>query len=423
MAVLVDFSDKPASETAEDLVKSIQFPVLSEFLKKSSFGNLDFQVSTTDKFYRMPSDSGDYNYNEMTTEIHQRYTNDALAATKGEVSFNGTSILFVIPNSDAADTISVTATGFFESTAPDGTVIPGLVTFGGNATFSGKPPVAGPVGISMGLSGFCPSLEDSRGMEGLSLFCPNPGPESDFLAVDKWALGWLEDGGIACLSQPVNTTVTLSPIESGTAAGLDAKLAVVALGNDEYVTAEARTSDLGDGGRDKCGTGVVLNRVRFVEGSLSTDESWLLDSTPSSGGCAGADTNWEWSDAPLAIGDRRSANISVPGTGLGITLLADDNDMYVIRVESGDTGGTCQENATAPTATCGGNHTSATATYPGGTAVPNATTTFEFTQTPTNYGPPQASTTGTGVPGSASIPLMGFESLYPLVFVLFVNLL
>jgi hypothetical protein len=127
--IFVDFPNAPAGST--DTVKALHdhfMPGASNWYNTSSYGRLQLEVITDNKFYRMSANSNTYGWTRsLTSALQRKYISDATkAAGKAPGKMD---VLYIVPNKGAKD-IWFSPTYMGPSTFPDGTVAPKTVTFG-----------------------------------------------------------------------------------------------------------------------------------------------------------------------------------------------------------------------------------------------------------------------------------------------------
>ena len=326
--VFVDFPDFPATTTTDDLFANIS-SAPAELFKTMSYGKLNLElVPLLDQFYRMPDISSSYNYSRaLTTEMHLKYINDALAAIPSSVSFRDIDVLYILPALDAAEISFSTSTGE-DVTTPDGYTISSTITYGQDLYYSwGYKTINHETGHAMGL----PDLYPYDGgavptyVGGFDLMGLIAGQSPDYLAWHKWQLEWINDEQVECVVDAGLTTHRISPIE---VEGKGIKAIAIPLNETAYLLAEVR-SNLGID-EEACGTGVLLYTADTnITRSSTSDQPpiMVIDTTPGSGGCA-IDNGGELNDAPLKVGDSWDTQL-----GVVITIKEQDGDDYIVDVE------------------------------------------------------------------------------------------
>ncbi|KAI1396969.1 M6 metalloprotease [Hypoxylon fuscum] len=318
----VDFSDQAATETPQSL-HDFFLPAAAEWYGTSSYGALNLNVTAdTSRFYRMPVTAASYGWDRgLSYETHQKYIQDALDAYGKTIP--ATDVLYVVPTENAkAISFSPTFMGDVETRAGV-YVAKKSVTFGLDAYTTWKYLVLNhETGHTMCLPDYYPFNGSATGLfiGGWDLMGLISGPSPDYFAWDKWRLGWLSDDQIECVSGAGSSTHTLTPLEKTGGP----KAVVIKHNSTNVLVAELRTADSLDAA--SCSTGVLLYTVSTA---TATGEGpvRVLDTTPSSGGCAGDKLN----DAPLSL--KGTSSYTVPQWGVKVTVVKESSDGVDIKVE------------------------------------------------------------------------------------------
>ena len=320
--IFVDFSDQSATESSPTELRDFFLPSAADWYYTSSYGALNLSVTAdTSRFYRMPATAASYNWQRgLTAEQQEVYIQDALAAYNAPIP--PVDVLYIVPTANAR-LISFSPTFLGNVTTRDGTHVAGkAVTFGydGYGTW-GYLVLNHETGHTMCLPDYYPFNSTDTGLfiGGWDLMGLISGPSPDYIAWDKWRLGWLADDQIDCVSVAGVTSHTLTPLE--TAGG---KKAVVVRHNaTDALVAEVRSS--GGLNSASCATGVLLYTVS-TETNPGDGPVRVLDATPRSGGCADDELN----DATLTVGGVNS--YTVTAWGVEVTVVAKDGEDYTIQV-------------------------------------------------------------------------------------------
>lgn len=323
--IFVDFPDAEASEPTEEL-HQLFIPGAPDWYSNSSFGKLTLDVTAdTSRFYRMPAESSTYSYDRsITSELLEKYIQDALNAVGKAVNFAGTDVLYIVPTK-AAKSISFSPTFMGQVTAGDGTVISKTVTFGQDAPDSwGFLVMNHETGHTMGLPDLYPS-DGSGGsttmyVGGHDIMGLISGGLPDYFAWHKWKLGWFTDNQFDCVDGAGLTTHTITPV--GTKEGV--KAVVVKRDETTAIVAEVRAKAGAD--RKACSAGVLIYTVSTSTASGSGPIR-VHDATPGSGGC----DNEELNDAHFTTEAGRKTFVSEDG--VKITVTGQKGDDYTVTVE------------------------------------------------------------------------------------------
>ncbi|TGJ87369.1 hypothetical protein E0Z10_g1407 [Xylaria hypoxylon] len=291
--MFVDFPDQGADESTPEVLRDFLLPRAADWYDRASYGALDLLVmADTSRFYRMPATAASYNWERgLTAEKHQRYIQDALAAYNAPIPV--VDVLYIVPTANAT-AITYSPTFMGNVTTRDGTyVAKKSVTFGYDAYKTwGSLVLNHETGHAMCLPDYYPFNGSATGLfiGGWDLMGLISGPSPDYLAWDKWRLGWLSDNQVDCVAEAGQTSHVLSPLEvSG------GKKAVVIKHNDtNALVAELRSSRSLDSA--SCATGILLYTVSTMI-ATGGGPMRVLDPTPSSGGCGGDELN----DATLTV--------------------------------------------------------------------------------------------------------------------------
>ncbi|KAK7745171.1 hypothetical protein SLS62_009884 [Diatrype stigma] len=336
----VDFSDQEATGTGDDTPEALRdffVPGAAEWYATASYGALALNVTAdTSRFYRMPATAASYGWDRgLTYEVHEQYIQDALdgyADGGGSAAGIDADVLYVVPTRAAA-LISFSPTFMGDVATRAGThVAKKAVTFGADAYEAWQYLVLNhETGHTMCLPDLYPLDGRATGLfvGGWDLMGYINGPSPDYLAWNKWRLGWLADAQVGCVDGSGSTAHTLSPVEvsssEGAAAVADSVKAVVVRHNDTAVlVAEARSRLAVD--EAACAVGVLLYTVTTDTGS-GEGPVQVVDANPGSGGCADDELN----DATLTLDG--TSTYSVPGWGVTVTVTGRDGDAYAIQVD------------------------------------------------------------------------------------------
>ncbi|KAK0115135.1 hypothetical protein ONS96_013603 [Cadophora gregata f. sp. sojae] len=380
--IFIDFPDSPTNGSAEALLETLPFSQVTNFLNESSFGQLNLNITAyADKFYHMPGASTSYRYAfPLTTEAHLAYASDAVAAVGTNISFDDTQILFIVP--PPASSIPFSTTAFVPLVTKSGKTIPRFVTFGADAfTKSTRfdAMTAALIGYDLGLRPACPPAAGQGAgdpnLGGFSPFCIATPLVPDFLARQKWTLGWLDgETQVTCVDRngnssdtAVNSTVTIGAVEVvEDTTKSQTKLAVMALPGGLSLYAEARTLKGLDTG--SCLSGAGAGGVLLYYG-LATSDATMTDTIYVINPQQGSDTATTGPEtcanglpgflAPLGLAINQVNNFTIPNTGVRVTVLSQNQEegTFDVRFESH-----VQDTASPTTTTASSSTSSATST-------------------------------------------------------------
>jgi M6 family metalloprotease-like protein len=209
--LFVDFSDAPASIEPQQ-VFSLIYPDAPNFYKAVSYGRLDYQLDPYQVWIRMSKPSTDYGWSNLTADLHRAYIQEAVTLADQNVDFSKSDMVVVMANPNAAVLANgPTLTGL--SYTADGKSFDNGVTSGADlATWSFKW-LNHEAGHSMGLVDlYAFSGDMDRFVGGFSVMGLISGLAPEYLAYERWLLGWLDDAQISCQKND-DSTVTLTAIE------------------------------------------------------------------------------------------------------------------------------------------------------------------------------------------------------------------
>ncbi|KAI0015131.1 M6 metalloprotease [Xylariomycetidae sp. FL0641] len=349
LMLFVDFDDAPATGAGLDTPEALRdffLPAAADWYKTASYGALDLVVDarTQAGFARMPYNASAYGYDRgMSAGAQLGYIADALAASAGALAAADdlpVDVLYVVPTRAARDIdFSTTYAEAIAVPGANGTGTGGEVRVARKAVTLGQDAVdvwGGPAtlnhetGHALCLPDYYPFDGRPAGTYtgGWGLMGLVAAPAPDYLAWDKWRLGWLADDQVACVEQQESSSSSssshlLTPLETG-GAGLKAVVVVERHGGSEALVAELRSARGLDG--EVCAPGVLLYTVSTTtptgEGPVR-----VLDANPLSGGCAGE----ELSDGTLTLAGVSS--FAVPGWGVEVTVTKESDEGVEIRVD------------------------------------------------------------------------------------------
>lgn len=239
--LFVDFSDVPATQAPEQ-VMSIISPRAEQYFQAVSYGRLNVVFNTTDKWIRMSKRSIDYHFGRGAAfEIQQAYMQEAIDLAGSEISYSDTDAVLIIAN-PAAKAIDW-GPGF--AAMPGHGIRAGGRYFLNGATSGSDLPVLGftwfnhEIGHVMSLvdlAGPLPKNQLWHTYVGDFSVMGNPvGKAPEYLAWERWQLGWLDDDQVKCVTS-VDANLVLTPIERK--GGV--KLALIPTGPTTAVAVESR---------------------------------------------------------------------------------------------------------------------------------------------------------------------------------------
>jgi M6 family metalloprotease-like protein len=329
--LFVDFPDLHGRESTSALYRTL-VPSARRWYDQVSYGRLRLRVTAVHRWFRMPRQLREYNLIGADWGLQREYISEAVAAANESVDFSAYELVYVV----APKGTKIERSPAFEAYAGSGIPVDGTeLRFG--ATFFEDTKVDAryasnvlihETGHIIGL----PDLYDVPHPKFWSLFRFVGGwdmmswndPGFDFLAWEKWKLGWLAPSQLACLDRPGQMTATLTPLER--AGGL--KAIVMQTSDSRAFVVEARRRIGQDTGL--CAEGVL---VYTVDASVRSGDG------PVRVRAAEPDRSSELRDrcgplynAPFARGRGRIARFEDAPAGISVNVIRSGRSGYRVRV-------------------------------------------------------------------------------------------
>ena len=329
LLLYVDFSDAVATETFEalsELLVASSRPVLTAL----SRGRFSLDVTEHRVWLRMPKPSSQYGLADGATFAeHKTYIADATALANASVDYSRFDAVFIVAAKGAQVPISPTfVPGTGNGIVLDGKELRHAVTFGedirSTGTNYGRNVLIHETGHLLGLPDiyrfsqpYPAYLADAGGWTTMSW---TGTPIAHFAGWEKWILGWMDDGQVACLSGPGTQVVALSPVQSETGT----LMSVVKLSATKAVVVEARSDAL------LCDAGVL---VYEVDAQIATGQGPLKVHTAQSGtDSVKSNRCGPKYDAPFDLGTGEVASYTLSASGVSLQVLAEQSGGWVVRV-------------------------------------------------------------------------------------------
>jgi M6 family metalloprotease-like protein len=260
--VFVDFPDVAADRTPEAAFARIS-PGAEAFFAATSYGRLELVLDPHLEWLRLSRNAPHYAEGLTSFEGHRAFIEEAVEAADPGFDFSAADLVVVIaaPNA-AAIPYGPTWMGIrgWEIEA-DGNAMTNGITSGHDLLFWSSQWLNHEMGHSMSL----PDLYQFGGPGGFtrpfSLMDLIDSDAPEFLAWERWQLGWIDDDQVRCAAY--DAPIRLTPIS--TAGG--PKAAMVPLGDDRVLVAESRRAIGYDAGLGR--TGVV---VTLIDGGIPTGQ-------------------------------------------------------------------------------------------------------------------------------------------------------
>jgi M6 family metalloprotease-like protein len=245
--LFVDFSDAPASQTPQQVFSVIN-PGAPQYYYTVSYGRLNYVLDPYFVWLRMSKPSTGYGWSSLTAALHQAYIQEAVSLADPSVDFSNVDIVIVMANPAATALPNGPAfTG--GNYSADGKTFYNAVTSGADLTYWGSRWLNHEAGHTMGLVDLYAFRGDThRFVGGFDMMGLISGLAPEYLAYDRWLLGWLDDAQISCQLNS-DSTVTLTAIEQP--GGI--KAVMVPTGPTSLVVVESRRTLGFDSGLTKTG--------------------------------------------------------------------------------------------------------------------------------------------------------------------------
>jgi M6 family metalloprotease-like protein len=324
----VDFSDAPANESIPALTEQLVPPAQAAYTAMS-YGKFSLAIDAAARWVRVPHPSTYYGLNAADGPAHKdQYIADAIAAADADVDFSRYQVVYLVASAGAsADMTTETDRLPGQPLAlADGTEIRHAV-FIGNARLHearhGSDGIIHETGHVLGLPDLYGDPTSVGGWDPMSF---NVQPGAEFVAWQRWKLGWLAPAQIRCVQPGRTVEATLAPLE--TAGGV--KMLVASLDANQALVLENR-QPLGNDAR-LCDRGVL---AYTVDGTITFPGSpiHVLRAHPGTDADGAKEQQCgPGYDAPLDLGAGETSSLSVPGTGVTVELVSAAGNAYVVRV-------------------------------------------------------------------------------------------
>jgi M6 family metalloprotease-like protein len=306
--LFADFPDAAATRSTGEIM-DILLPTAASFAHDVSYGKMSLALDAHPVWLRMSKPSSSYAQDIRTFEGHRDWLQEAMDLADDAVDFSDTALVLVMATPNASQiAYGPTWTGYSGAggtLTADGAQITNGITSGADLLHWGGLWLNHEMGHSM-------SLVDLYNYEGGSGFSApfsmmdvisSSAPE--YLAYERWFLGWIEDSQIYCL--PSSATVTLTAIEQD--GGY--KAAMVPLDDNRVLVVESRRA---------LGWDAALPRGGVIV--------YTVDTTVASG------------YGTIVVGNERTAlapqeSLTVSGITVTVVKATEDTDRVTIAVPAG----------------------------------------------------------------------------------------
>ena len=358
--LFVDFPDRPASAVTQVAPIDYRQPQpYYEFLKASvpwfqtaSYGRFNLEITPIYKWYRMPKPSTQWRMDYRTTDPARRLSADgqgeftaaAVAAADPEVDFSGYDFIYTVPaRNQTAIASSPELNNYTHQIVADGNDLGNGDNFGGDMFSWGYKLLNHETGHAVSLTeGYNAGTGGTfRYMGQWDMMGNISGNAPDYIAWNKWKLGWLNDNEVDCVATDGVTEHTLSA-NALTPDGASKKLVAIRTGQHTTLVAELRAplgvdSVAGGNTARYCESGGIL--LYTVDSTLRNGLGVykVLDAMPGS-------TTWGCSDetsiSTMGRGQGRGpSHFEVPDLGVtfDLTDINADGTRATLKVTRQDT--------------------------------------------------------------------------------------
>jgi|LauGreSuBDMM15SN_2_FD.fasta_scaffold15533_1 M6 family metalloprotease-like protein len=214
--IFVDFSDAAATRTVQSVFGLVN-PAAAQNFAAMSYGKLNVTFDPQVQWLRMSKPSTGYGWSSLTFVLHKAYIQEAIdLAVAAGADFSSADAFLVMANPDA--TAFANGPAFCASVGngvtANGRIFLNGATSGRDLLSWGAPWFNHEIGHSMSLVDLYAFTGSTHRFVGdFSLMGNTAGSALEFLAWERWQLGWLDDNQVVC-AKPGVTSVTLSAIES-----------------------------------------------------------------------------------------------------------------------------------------------------------------------------------------------------------------
>lgn len=319
IVLFVDFSDAPASQTPEEVFSLIS-PSAEKFFSDISYGVMNYVLEPHFTWLRLSQPSSFYGAAIGSYEGHLNFIQETVNLADADVDFSAADSVLVMVPPQASDVGYGPAFGGNPGVGytADGRVFSNGVTSGADLLNWGYLWLNHETGHTMLLPDLYAYQYDSANYEdqhrfvgGFRLMGFIAGNAPEFLAFERWNLGWLEDSQIVCQLTGTETT-TLSAIE---AAG-GTKAVIVPISSNKVLVIESRRALGYDTNLIKAGALVYTVDTSVFSGEGTIQIFPRLENDP-------------YLDySPLAVGE----SVTVDGVTVTVLEAAEQGDTVQVTV-------------------------------------------------------------------------------------------
>lgn len=214
VVLFADFPDVNASMSPQE-VFDILSPTASDFVDDTSYGAMQLVLEPHLEWLRMSKPSTEYTTAITANAPHRDWLQEAIDLADPNLDFSGAElvVLMATPNADAIG-YGPTWLGYAGpggALEADGAQIMNGITSGADLLYWGGIWLDHELGHSLGLVDSYSFTDPTGFTRPFSLMDLISSEAPEYLAYERWLLGWLDDTRIACL--PESASLLLSPIE------------------------------------------------------------------------------------------------------------------------------------------------------------------------------------------------------------------
>ena len=333
VALFVDFSDAPTTETPQSVVSLIVDPGLA-LMKELSYNRTAITVTPVLKWYRMSNTSASYSWS--TFAGHKAFFQEALSLADADVDFSQYDAVYIFASANAAQIVSPTFNGGQSNGFTfDGKVFGNGVTFGQDSRRFGAAILAHETHHMFGLVDLY-SYDPAAGTPyqgnqfrdvGAWSIMSNVFTPGHTFAWEKRKLGFLDDTQVDCLEgTPGGEEAIIQPVE--TAGGL--KMIGIPLDANRALVVEVRSNQGLDA--NLCSQGVLIYEVNAAAAS-GVDPAKIRGSRTTTSGAAFTRCG-PWADATYGVGAGDVASFTDAASGVTVRVLSTEaGGAYRVRVK------------------------------------------------------------------------------------------
>ena len=310
--IFLSFPDAEPAVTPAVLTADY-FPSTTRFFQRASYGKFTLRPHPQQQWIEMPRPSSWYGIErDWDSGRRSAYLRDAIDVADAKTDFSAYDIVYLVADPDApgVDSDATKVVNFDRPLRADGADIKRVVT-----VFEQHPPDRNVLAHETGHVFDLPDLyhrpTDGKGdwdtyVGDWDVMGSQFGLAPDLFGWQKWKLGWLDRGQVACIQRKQDITLESMAAVPARGASLGTRLAVIRTGVGGVVAMEARSATGND--RTTCSEGVLIYRVRNGTSS-GGGPIQVIDTHPHTDACWDLSVYPPLADAPLRVGE----TYTIPG--------------------------------------------------------------------------------------------------------------